>query len=325
MIIVSILIAAALDLAFGDPPRLPHPVVLMGRAIQVLERVLRRVFPGTPDGLRTAGRVLVVVMCAGSFLITWGVIGLAGLISPILSFVVETFLCYQCLAACELRRQSMRVARVLREEGLPAARKAVGMIVGRETATLDAAGVLRAAVETVAENASDGVVAPLLYLMVGGAPLGMLYKAANTMDSMVGYKNARYRDFGRAAAHLDDVLNWLPSRMTALAMVAVAAPLGMDAAGAWRIWRRDRRRHASPNAAQPEAAVAGALGLRLAGPAVYFGRVVNKPTIGDARRPIQIADVARANRLMLAASALCLAALALARLLLTMPVIRVGA
>lgn len=325
MTILSILIAALADLAFGDPRWMPHPVVLMGRAIAVLERLLRRLSPATPDGLGQAGRVLVTVVCLGSFLLTWGIIALAGLVSPILAFAVETFLCYQALAACELRRQSMRVAWALRHKGLPAARKAVGMIVGRETASLDAAGVLRAAVETVAENASDGVIAPLFYLMIGGAPLGMLYKAANTMDSMVGYKNRRYIDFGRAAAHLDDALNWAPSRLAALAMIAVAAPLGFDARGAWRIWRRDRRRHASPNAAQTEAACAGALGLKLAGPAVYFGRRVDKPAIGDARRAIEVEDIARANRLMLAASALSLAVFAAVRLLLTAPIISVGA
>lgn len=296
-----------LDALLGDPRRIPHPVVAMGRAIAWLEPRLRVVFPDSPAGKRRAGAVLVAILCAGSFGISAAAVLLAGWLNPVLGFVVEAWLCYQALAACELRRQSQRVVRELADAGLPAARKAVGMIVGRDTAELDEEGVLKASVETVAENTADGVVAPLVYLMVGGAPLGMLYKAVNTMDSMVGYKNDRYIDFGRAAARVDDVLGFIPSRFAALCMVAAAPLAGLSAKGAWRIWRRDRFNHASPNSAQTESAMAGALGVRLAGDAVYFGKLVKKPTMGDALRPIERSDVVRANRLMTIASVLALA------------------
>ena len=187
---------------------------------------------------------------------------------------------------------------------LSAARKAVSRIVGRDTQNLTAEGVTKAAVETVAENASDGVIAPLLYMLIGGAPLALTYKAINTMDSMLGYKNEKYLYFGRAAAKLDDVANYIPSRLAALLWVAAAAFTGNDAKGAWRIWRRDRRNHASPNSAQTESACAGALGVQLAGPAYYFGEYYPKPTIGDALRPIEPQDILRANRMMYAASML---------------------
>ncbi len=311
--LLAVVLGFVLDLALGDPRWLPHPVVTMGRAISRAEGPLRRAFPQTPSGARRAGRVLAVALPVLFGLATWAILALFGAVHPALRFVGEAWISYQLLAACELQRQSMAVARAFSEGGLAAAREAVGRIVGRDTSVLDAAGVARAAVETVAENASDGVIAPLFYLMIGGAPLGMAYKAVNTLDSMVGYKNDRYLDFGRASAKLDDLLNWVPSRLAALFMVAVCPLVRLDARGAWRIWRRDRRRHASPNSAQTESACAGALGLRLAGPAVYFGKLVDKPTIGDASRAIEWADIARANRLMLAASVCALVVFAAAR------------
>ena len=201
----------------------------------------------------------------------------------------------------------MNVYRELTKPDLPAARIAVSRIVGRDTAALTAEGVTKAAVETVAENASDGVIAPLLYMLLGGAPLALTYKAINTMDSMVGYKNTQYLYFGRAAAKLDDIANYLPSRIAALLWVAAAALTGNDARSAWRIWRRDRRNHASPNSAQTESACAGALNVQLAGPAYYFGEYYPKPTIGDAVRPIEPEDIRRADRMMYAESLLALA------------------
>lgn len=317
MLTVAAVVAGfLLDALLGDPRRIPHPIVAMGNAIAWLEPRLRAAFPDTPSGARRAGMVLVAVLCAGSFGATWCLIAVAGLVHPLLGFAVETWLCYQALAACELRRQSMRVVRELTREGLPAARRAVGMVVGRDTEALDERGVLKAAVETVAENTADGVVGPLVYLIVGGAPLGMLYKAVNTMDSMVGYKNERYLDFGRAAARIDDVLGFVPARLAALCMIAAAPAAGLSAKGAWRIWRRDRFNHASPNSAQTESAMAGALGVELAGSAVYFGKLVEKPTMGDATRPIEREDVRRANRLMVLASALSLVVLGGARIAL---------
>ena len=317
MLTVAAVVAGfLLDALLGDPRRIPHPIVAMGNAIAWLEPRLRAAFPDTPSGARRAGVVLVAVLCAGSFGATWCLIAVAGLVHPLLGFAVETWLCYQALAACELRRQSMRVVRELTRGGLPAARRAVGMIVGRDTEALDERGVLKAAVETVAENTADGVVGPLVYLIVGGAPLGMLYKAVNTMDSMVGYKNERYLDFGRAAARVDDVLGFVPARLAALCMIAAAPVAGLSAKGAWRLWRRDRFNHASPNSAQTESAMAGALGVELAGSAVYFGKLVEKPTMGDATRSIEREDVRRANRLMVLASALSLVVLGGARIAL---------
>ena len=309
----AVIAGFALDCVLGDPRWLPHPVVWMGKAITFAEPRLRALFPATPGGQRAAGTALAALLPLLAFCLTLGVLALANLLHPAIRFLLETFWCYQLVAACELRRQSLHVVRELQRAGLPAARVAVARIVGRDTAALSEEGVLKATVETVAENTTDGVIAPLFYLMLGGAPLGMLYKAANTLDSMVGYKNERYRHFGWASARLDDVLNWLPSRLAALCLIAAAPLAGLSAPGAARIWRRDRRKHASPNAAQTEAAMAGALGVRLAGPASYFGVACAKEHIGDALRPIEAEDVARADRLMYAGSVLALLLLAAAR------------
>lgn len=314
MTLAAVLLGFALDAVLGDPRWLPHPVVGMGRIISWAEPLLRRAFPDTPSGRRAAGRVLAFGLPLGSGLVTWGALALTGMLHPALRFALETWLCYQLLATCELRRQSMAVAAALTERGLEAGRQAVSRIVGRDTGALDEAGVVRAAVETVAENASDGVVAPLLYMMVGGAPLAMAYKAVNTLDSMVGYKNERYLDFGRASARLDDVVNFVPARFAALCLIVSAPLVGLSGEGAWRIWRRDRARHASPNAAQTEAVMAGALGVWLMGPASYAGRMVDKPTIGDAVRPIQVEDIRRANRLMVAGVLVALAVASCIRL-----------
>ena len=231
----------------------------------------------------------------------------AAALHPLLGLTVQMFWCGQALAAKGLVQESTNVYRELTKPDLPAARIAVSRIVGRDTQALTAEGVTKAAVETVAENASDGVIAPLLYMLLGGAPLALTYKAINTMDSMVGYKNERYLHFGRAAAKLDDIANYLPSRIAALLWVAAAALTGNDTRSAWRIWRRDRRNHASPNSAQTESACAGALNVQLAGPAYYFGQYYPKPTIGDAVRPIEPEDIRRADRMMYAESLLALA------------------
>ena len=418
-----------LDAIFGDPAWLPHPVVLMGKAITALEKRLRAQFPQTPQGELCGGAVLAAILPVGTFLITALVCRLAAALHPLAGLAVQMFWCAQALAAKGLAQESRNVYKELQKQDLPAARKAVARIVGRDTQNLTAEGVTKAAVETVAENASDGVIAPLLYMLLGGAPLALTYKAINTMDSMVGYKNETYlyfgraaaklspwlglavqmfwcgqalaarglaqestnvynelvrndlpaarkavsrivgRDtqnltaegvtkaavetvaenasdgviapllymliggaplaltykaintmdsmlgyknekylyFGRAAAKLDDLANYIPSRIAALLWVAAAAFTGNDAKGAWRIWRRDRRNHASPNSAQTESACAGALGVQLAGPAYYFGEYYPKPTIGDALRPIEPQDILRANRMMYVASGFALA------------------
>ena len=307
MTILAVAAGFAADLAFGDPRWLPHPVVAMGRAITWAEGRLRGAFPQTSAGTRAAGLVLAVALPLACGLLTWGILHLCGMVHPGLRFVAEAWASYQILAACELRRQSLAVARAFSKGGLVAAREAVGLIVGRDTSVLDEQGVARAAVETVAENASDGVIAPLLYMLLGGAPLALTYKAINTMDSMLGYKNEKYLYFGRAAAKLDDVANYIPSRLAALLWIMAAAFTRNDAKGAWRIWRRDRRNHASPNSAQTESACAGALGVQLAGPAYYFGEYYPKPTIGDPLRPIEPEDILRADRMMYVASGFALA------------------
>lgn len=291
-----------LDALLGDPYDMPHIIRLVGTFIARMETILRRSFPEGPRGERLAGVVLVIVVASMSCGCCWLALHLAARVSPLLAWVLETFVCYQMLAARQLVIEAIRVRDALLEDGLPVARKAVSMIVGRDTEALDEAGVVRAAVETVAENASDGVVAPLLFMALGGAPAGVLYKAVNTMDSMVGYKNDRYRYFGTAAARLDDLFNWLAARVTGILMCLVAPLVGLDGRGAWRIFCRDRYKHASPNSAHPEAACAGALGVRLAGPASYFGVLHDKPTIGDDVRPIEPADITRACRLLTATS-----------------------
>ena len=307
LIFWAVLGGFVLDAIFGDPAWLPHPVVLMGKAITALEKRLRAQFPQTPQGELCGGAVLAAILPVGTFLITALVCRLAAALHPLAGLAVQMFWCAQALAAKGLAQESRNVYKELQKQDLPAARKAVARIVGRDTQNLTAEGVTKAAVETVAENASDGVIAPLLYMLLGGAPLALTYKAINTMDSMLGYKNEKYLYFGRIPAKLDDAANYLPSRLAALLWVAAAAFTHNDAKGAWKIWRRDRRNHASPNSAQTESACAGALGVQLAGPAYYFGEYYAKPTIGDPLRPIEPEDILRANRMMYVASAFALA------------------
>ena len=307
MIGEAVLGGFVLDTLFGDPPWLPHPVVLMGKAISALEKRLRARLPQTPQGELLGGAVVAFTLPVGTFLLTSLVCLGAAKLSPWLGMAVQMFWCGQALAAKGLAQESTNVYRALIKPDLPAARKAVSRIVGRDTQNLTLEGVTKAAVETVAENASDGVIAPLLYMLLGGAPLALTYKAINTMDSMLGYKNEKYLYFGRAAAKLDDAANYLPSRLAGLLWCAAAALTGNSPKGAWRIWRRDRRCHTSPNSAQTESACAGALGVQLAGPAYYFGEYYAKPTIGDPLRPIEPEDIRRANRMMYAESVLALA------------------
>lgn len=307
MTVWAVLGGFVLDALFGDPAWLPHPVVYMGKAISKLEKFLRPRLPKTPQGELLGGAIVAFCLPVGTFLLTGLVCRGAARLHPLLGLAVQMFWCGQALAARGLVQESTNVYKELKKPDLPGARKAVSRIVGRDTAELTAEGVTKAAVETVAENTSDGVIAPLLYMLIGGAPLALTYKAINTMDSMLGYKNEKYLYFGRVPAKLDDVANYIPSRLAALLWVAAAAFTGNDAKGAWRIWRRDRRRHASPNSAQTESACAGALGVQLAGPAYYFGQYYPKLTIGDALRPIEPEDILRANRMMYAESILALA------------------
>ena len=301
---MEILLAAVggflLDLLLGDPAWMPHPVVLMGRCIAALEKLLRRAFPRTPAGERWAGRALAAALPLGTLAFTGGCLWLCGQIHPALELALSTLWCWQALAARGLAWESTRVYEALTGGTLVEARQAVGRIVGRDTGELTGAGVARAAVETVAENFSDGVIAPLIFMAIGGAPLGMFYKAANTMDSMVGYKNDKYLYFGRAAAKWDDVLNFIPARVAGVLMCLGGTAAGYDGKNAWRVFKRDRKKHKSPNSAHTEAACAGALQLRLAGPSNYFGKRVEKPYIGDDQRPIEPLDILRSGRILYA-------------------------
>ncbi len=287
-----------LDQVFGDPQFLYHPVRLIGRLIQWLEGGIRKICGQTERRLLLGGVALTVMVSGITVFFSWGILALCRMASPGLFYIVSAFSCYRLLAVKSLKTESMKVYAPLCKGDLFEARKAVSMIVGRDTERLDSKGVVKAAVETVAENTSDGVVAPLFYMAVGGPVLGWFYKAVNTMDSMVGYKNERYLYFGRAAARLDDVLNFIPSRLSALFMICAALFLGMDWEHAWAIWRRDRLNHKSPNSAQTESVCAGALGVQLAGDAWYFGTLYKKKTIGDDLRPVEPEDIKRANRLL---------------------------
>ena len=314
---LAILLGFVLDLLFGDPIGRCHPVCLIGNLITSLEaRLLRE---KDPDAVKfRKGILLVCTVCAAAFIVTAGILFLPSLTDgragQVLYLLLASVLCDTTLAMRDLCRESMAVRASLGD--LQKARKAVSRIVGRDTQMLDEAGVTRAAVETVAENTTDGVIAPLFYLLLGGPAFAMVYKAVNTMDSMIGYRNDRYLYFGRAAAKLDDVLNYIPARLAALLWIAAAWICREDARGALRIWRRDRRCHESPNSAQTESACAGSLGVRLAGDAVYFGKMKKKPTIGDPDREIGPDDIRRANRMMFTASALALAAGLLIRCIL---------
>lgn len=296
-----------IDCIVGDPYWLPHPIRWIGTLISILEELLRSLFPTTKKGERIAGTLEVIAVLAVSLCCCALVLRVAYFVSKVLFYVVSVILSAYMLAARSLRDESMKVSSALQTDGLESGRRAVSMIVGRDTACLDKRGVVKAAVETVAENTSDGVIAPMLCLAVGGPLLAVLYKAVNTMDSMLGYKNDKYIYYGTAAAKLDDFANFFPARISGILMCAAAGLCGMDAKGAWRIFRRDRLAHKSPNSAHTEAACAGALNVQLAGSSYYFGQLVEKPTIGDDLRPVELADIARANRLMYATSLLCLA------------------
>ena len=302
----ALCIGFCIDLIVGDPHGFPHPVVGIGRLISLLERLFRRLLPKTKGGEIAAGAciwVLTVLISAGlPAALLYG----AQKLSVWLRLALESVMCWQILATKSLRDESMKVFFALRGGTLAEARQAVSMIVGRDTARLDEKGVARAAVETVAENTSDGVIAPLLFLAIGGAPLGFFYKAVNTMDSMLGYVEMPYKNIGLVPAKLDDVFNFIPARLSALLMLAAGALLGLDAKNGWRIFRRDRYRHASPNSAQTESVCAGLLGLRLAGDAWYHGVLHRKAFIGDAVREIETDDIPRACRLMTATALLAL-------------------
>lgn len=301
-----------LDLIFGDPLWLWHPVMGIGKVITWTDQFLRKILSIQEEKeadrvkKRAAGVWLVLITLTVSAAVPALLLYGAGLFHPWLKTGLSCVMCYQMLAMKSLRTESMKVYDALKKNDIVLARRAVSMIVGRDTQNLDEEGVTKAAVETVAENTSDGVIAPLLFMLVFGVLGGFFYKAVNTMDSMVGYKNEKWRYMGTAAAKLDDIMNFIPARISAAAMIAAAFFLRMDYKNAARIWRRDRYQHASPNSAQTEAVCAGALNVRLAGDAYYFGQLYHKPTIGDANRKVEAEDIRRANRLMYGTSVIVL-------------------
>lgn len=302
-----------LDLLIGDPHFIPHPVRLIGSLISFLDKRLN-----CDDGYNISEKKLNLIKYKRGMLLAFTVIFATFAMSVIIivaaysinlyaGVIAEAVMTWQILATKCLRVESMRVYDALRTDGVDAGRRAVSMIVGRDTSVLDAAGVTRAAVETIAENTSDGVIAPMLYTAIGGPVLGFVYKAVNTMDSMLGYKNDKYMYFGRFAARLDDVVNFIPARISAYLMIAAVFIGGrqFDGRNAYRIFKRDRFNHASPNSAQTESVCAGALRVQLAGDAVYFGKLVKKKYIGDGLREIEYEDIKRANRLMYITAFLC--------------------
>ena len=305
---VELVVAFGLDLWLGDPRRMPHPVVAIGKLVNLLEGVLYE--SGLP--LRMAGAFLVCCVLLVTGFVAAALIKVAGSLHLWLGFLASVWLAYTCLAVRELHCQTALVVDALNEGDLVSARSHLGMIVGRDTAQLDEAGILRACIETMAENTSDGIVAPLFYLAVGGPVGGLLYKAVNTMDSMIGYRNKRYLEFGWAAARLDDLLNWLPARLTALLMVAGSFLLNLNGWQGWRIMWRDAHNHASPNAGYPEAVAAGALGLQLGGSSRYFGKDLVKATLGDADRVLDVSSFRNMLHLMYTTSTLALILLAVA-------------
>ena len=296
--LVALVMGYILDLIFGDPYWMPHPVRFIGNLISILEKVIRRFMPKTKRGEYIGGIILTVMVVSISMVIPLVIILMAKSINTYLALTVETFMCYQILATKSLKVESMKVYDELAKNDLPSARKAVSMIVGRDTKDLTFSGVAKAAVETVAENTSDGIIAPMIFIAIGGAPMGFFYKAINTMDSMVGYKNEKYMNFGRCAAKLDDVVNYLPARISAYEMILSSFFLRYDYKNAFKIYKRDRYNHASPNSAQTESVCAGALDVQLAGNAYYFGKLYEKPTIGDNIREINYDDIKKANRLL---------------------------
>lgn len=316
--LLAVIAGFLIDLLIGDPRWLYHPVRVIGNGITLTEKVLRSLFPKGKGGERAAGFFLVLIITGFSTVIPWLILFYAYRYQVWLGVGLETFMCYQLLAAKSLKVESMKVYAQLEKEDLKGARHAVAMIVGRDTQELSAEGVTKATVETIAENASDGVIAPLFYMMLGGAAAGFFYKSINTMDSMVGYKNEKHLWFGNCAAVLDDIVNYIPARLSAWLMILASAVIGYDSKNGRKIYKRDRYNHSSPNSAHTEAVMAGALRIQLAGDASYFGKVVEKPVIGDPLRPIANRDIKKANILLYATSASAVVVFGMIRALMIM-------
>ena len=296
--LLALVLGFGIDLIVGDPHSIPHPVIFIGKLISAMEKLARKIFPKTVKGENFAGGVLWLVVVAVSTAVPALLLWLCYGISVWLGLAIESVMCWQILATKSLKDESMKVYNALKTGDIEKSRYAVSMIVGRDTENLDDKAVARAAVETVAENTSDGIVAPLIFLAIGGAPLGFFYKAVNTMDSMLGYVEMPYKNIGLVPAKMDDVMNFIPARLSALIMLAAGWLMKLNVKNGWIIFKRDRFNHASPNSAQTESVCAGLLGLRLAGDAWYHGVLHKKKYIGDAMREIDYEDIPRSCRLL---------------------------
>lgn len=300
---LDIIIGYLLDLLLGDPTWLPHPVRLIGKFISIMEEKMRKKNLSA-EGMKKAGILLVLLTVGLTYLITWGILRLALFFSPLAHLIISAVIIYFALASRSLVKEAKKIYYALVEKDINLARKRLSYIVGRDTEKLKQSEIIRATVETVAENISDGIIAPMFYIFLGGPALGMAYKAVNTLDSMVGYKNEKYQDLGWAAAKFDDLVNWLPARITGYMIPLIGAIIGRDGRRGYKTLQRDCRKHTSPNAGYPEAAVAGVLGVQLGGTNYYFGQAVEKPTIGDAVKPLEVQDITETTKITLLTSAL---------------------
>ena len=304
--LAAIIAGFILDLIFGDPHWLPHPICLIGNLIGFIEGNLRPKLAPNKNALLLGGALMVIIVLVISFAVPMAILLAAGMVSPWLAFALETLMCYQIFATKCLRDESMKVYDALHNNDLADARVKLSWIVGRDTQNLDEEEITKGAVETVAENTADGIIAPMFYMFLGGVPLAFLYKGINTMDSMVGYKNDKFLYFGRCAAKLDDLANLIPARITGLVMIVAAFLLGLNGPGAWKVFWRDRYNHLSPNSAMTESVTAGALNIQLGGDHFYFGKLVHKETIGDNIRPVCPEDIKKTNNLLYMTAVLCL-------------------
>lgn len=302
------------DLIIGDPYWMPHPIRLIGKLIENMEHVLRR---GKQDerALRRSGVLLLISVVGITYAVSWGILFLAGQISQYLRLAVEALMIYQILATRCLDVETAKVGKHLEKGNIEGARQAIAMLVSRDTEHMEAVDMIRAAVETMTENIVDGIISPMFYIALGGAPLGFAFKAVNTLDSMVGYKNEKYLDFGRASAQFDDVVNFIPARLTALLVIVAAFILRLDYANAYKILKRDKGNHSSPNSPYSEAPAAGALRIQLGGRAWYFGEMSMKPTMGDPLEEPKVQHIIKASHLMYTTSFLGLICATIAGLL----------
>ncbi|HHW58555.1 MAG TPA: cobalamin biosynthesis protein CobD [Clostridia bacterium] len=294
---MKVVLAYFLDLTFGDPEGYPHPVRIIGWMIQKQEKILRK-YAKDKETLKIAGFILCLFTVSMVYILTYLILYLAGMVHIYLKYLLEVLIIYTSLATKDLSKAANRVFKPLREGNIIEARKSLSFIVSRDTDKLEEEDIIRGVIETVSENISDGIIAPMFYAFIGGAPLAMFYKAASTLDSMVGYKNEKYKDLGFVSAKLDDVLNFIPARITGFLVIISSYVLRYDYKNSWKVFLRDRLKHDSPNSAHGEAAVAGALGIQLGGLNYYFGKPVIKPTLGDKKQKISLRHIRESIRIM---------------------------